>query len=197
MFMYKPIQKLEILYDNCTAICMIVRLFFSMCLWTKKCRKCERTICWSAYKLRAPCASCLKGAYTFQSSRTYCFRSADVHEWAVAYESAHAELKKIVAMCVLLKLKSFRSHTTHQTCLRSRWLQNAEQVSALVNVYSSMHGYHPLGAKTHYLPNLFKGTIAMTLILTHTLLLTAKEPGSIELDHSSMTRKALTINVWI
>ena len=30
MFMYKPIQKLEILYANCMAICMIVRLLISM-----------------------------------------------------------------------------------------------------------------------------------------------------------------------
>ena len=35
MFMYKPTQKLEDLYGNCTAICMIVRLFFSMCHRTK------------------------------------------------------------------------------------------------------------------------------------------------------------------
>ena len=41
-------------------------------------------------------------------------------------------------MCVLLKLKSFRSHATHQTCLRPGWLQNAEQVGALVNIFSSM-----------------------------------------------------------
>ena len=65
MFMYKPIQKLDILYANCTAICMIVHLFFSMCHRTKKCSKCERTICWWAYKLRAWFPSCLKGAYTF------------------------------------------------------------------------------------------------------------------------------------
>ena len=38
-------------------------------------------------------------------------------------------------MCVLLK---FLIHATHQTCLRSGWLQNAKQVSALVNIYSSM-----------------------------------------------------------
>ena len=73
-------------------------------------------------------------------SRSYGFRSADVREWAVAYESAHAECTQIAAMCVLLKLKSFQTHATHQTCLRSGWLQNTEQVSALVNihVYSSM-----------------------------------------------------------
>ena len=34
---------------NCTAICMIVRLFFSMCHRTQKCNNCERTICWWAY----------------------------------------------------------------------------------------------------------------------------------------------------
>ena len=40
------------------------------------------------------------------------------------------------------KLKSFRSQATHQTCLRPGWLQNAEQVSALVNIYSSMGTTH-------------------------------------------------------
>ena len=119
---------------------MIVRLFFFMCHpGSKKCSKRERTICWSAHKLRASCASWLKGAFTFflvrQPSRSYGFRSADVREWTVAYVSAHAECKIIAAMCVLLK---FRVHATHQTCLRPGWFQNAEQVSALVNIFSSM-----------------------------------------------------------
>ena len=40
-----------------------------------------------------------------QSSRTYGFRSADVHEWAVAYESAHAELKTNSGNVCSLKIK--------------------------------------------------------------------------------------------
>ena len=45
-------------------------------------------------------------------------------------------------MCSNLKLKSFRSHATHQTWLRLGGLQNAEQVRALVNIYCSMKAMH-------------------------------------------------------
>ena len=64
--------------------------------------------------------------------------NADVCELAVAYISTHGECNIFAAMCVLSKLKSVCSHAPHQTCLRPGRLLHAEQVRALVNIYSSM-----------------------------------------------------------